>query len=140
MVLGKSHRWFCDFFNQIILSAVLHVVPANLFVRRNVEFHCGPRTCLQLYTLSRVKTQHLCLVVLCFHRVSHLPFPGESKLQYNNKIKSTLPLSPSKCINHSKILQREHQEARSWSILACICIPSLLKEPASKHLIAGTGA
>lgn len=64
--------------------------------------------------------------------MSHLPFPGESKSQYNNKIKSTLPLSASKCINHSKILQREHLEARSWSIFACICIASLLEEPAIK--------
>lgn len=50
---GEKSQMVLRRFNQIILSACIHLVPDKLFVGRHVEFHCGPRTCPQSCTLSR---------------------------------------------------------------------------------------
>lgn len=49
-ILGKVTDDFVTFYPDSF-NCIMHLVPANLFDRRNADSHCGPRACPQSYTM-----------------------------------------------------------------------------------------
>lgn len=111
-------------------KCIMHLVPANLFDRRNSEFHYGPRACPQSYTPSLWLNPAFVLGSRLSSSGYYIFLLWET--QSHNIITQIVCSSTISIKMHEPILKSSRENTRRpRADLVCICIGSLL-EPAIK--------